>query len=641
MRLSAGLVGALAALLATGCSTSPSVKGILLITVDTTRADRIGAYGYERASTPTLDGLALEGSRFADAVSPVPVTLPSHASMFTGQYPPHHGVRYNGMFILPEAARTAAELLSEGGWRTGAVPAAFPVSRGTGIAQGFVDFLDIFEEAKAEGRELPVNAERKASEVTERATGWLQKDPSRRFFLWAHYFDPHWPYEPPFPYSSQFRDRPYDGEIAYMDAQIGRLFDAMKREGIWENTLVIVVGDHGEGLYDHGEKMHSSLVYQSTLHVPLIVKPPGKTRARVVDAPVSLADIGPTLLDYAGIAAFPDADGRSLRPLLEGTAIDSRPIYFETLAGSLVYGWSPLEGIRRNEWKYVRSTSPELFDLSADPAELDNRAPTDRERANDFDQQLTAMERHWEGGASSSAPLDAEALERLASLGYVGGNLVEARRGGPSPRDRIHLETAILAANRLMANRRHQEAFEAWRLILRDDPSNRYALENAAYAAARAGRPKEGFVHAAELTGRYPEYELGWVLYGDLHVSAGDVDSALRIYREGLVRHPASEPLSYRTSVALLVAGRFGEALELAERASSRKGSSPSFLIVEAAAEASQGRMDEAAGVLERAISAGYRDLDTLRSEPALSALRRVPRFETIVATIPDKPKSP
>ncbi len=629
-------VAGLLALLSILAGCGGEVEGVVLVSLDTTRADRIGCYGYEEAKTPILDMIAERGVRFAHAVAPVPVTTPSHASMFTGSYPPVHGVRYNGMFQLPESARTIAEVLSQAGWSTAAVVSAYPTSTVTGLSQGFQTYRDLFREKRSE--ELRRNAERKAAEVTDLALDWLRRRPKGPFFLWLHYFDPHWPYEPPFPHSAAFRGKPYDGEIAYVDAELKRVVDYLQEEGLWKRSLVLVVGDHGEGLYDHGEKMHSVLTYESTIRVPFLLHAPKVARGRVVEEPVTVADVAPTILDYAGRPVPDGLDGVSLRRVAEGGEAPKRTIYFESLAGSLVYGWSPIEGVRRGSWKYIAAASPELYDLASDPRETNNLLAREGERAQDMAAELHTLMARWTGTASGGdgavMAVDPETLERLRSLGYVGGNLTEAKRGGANPRDRIHLESAILQASDLSSADAHAEAMTIWEAILEEDPTNLYVLENAAASAAKLNRLDRATELATRLVDSYPEYGLGFVLLGEIHVKAGRLERALATFEEGLGRHPENDALRYRAVVALLHLGRPGEALRGCDEALAREGASPAFLVARAAALAKQGNVSGATSALEAAVSRGYRDADLLRTEPILEEVRRLPRFEEIVSRV-------
>jgi arylsulfatase A-like enzyme/Tfp pilus assembly protein PilF len=624
--------------LAVSCSgTTSGPEGILLITLDTTRADRLGCYGYGKAQTPNLDAFALENALFLDAMSPVPVTLPSHASMFTGEYPITHGVRYNGMFRLSEDSVTIAELLRDAGWATAAVAAAYPVKKATGLAQGFQLYRDPIEDKTEDKNKIP---ERKADEVSDIGIEWLRSRPDGPFFLWLHYFDPHDPYKPPFPYSSRHRGRPYDGEIAFTDFHVGRVFEELKAQGLWDDMLIVIAGDHGEGLYDHGEKLHSYLVYQSTQHVPLLIHTPGGADSRKVEAPVSIIDIAATILDYAGVPV-PEMTAETLRPYLEGERTDPRVQYFESLSGSLACGWSPLEGVRDGRWKYIRSVDPELYDLEEDPGEEVNLYEMEGDIADGLDALLEDVIRAGEETAvpadAREVPLDPEEMDRLAALGYIGGTMAPQRKQGASPRDLIHLESSFNYAGMLDRRGAHRESMPIWRNVLEADPDNRHALHNAARASMRLGMIGDALGYVGRLLEIYPEFQPGWVTLGEIHVSAGKYGDAAKAFREGLEQHPGESALTYRLAAALLAQGKVREAEEQALQALGREmdDAAASFRVILAVCQADRGEPELARESLQRAIREGYAKRGVLEEEPLVAPLRKVPGFEEIVATIP------
>jgi arylsulfatase A-like enzyme len=632
----------LALSLAAGCGGPPPTRGIVMISLDTTRADRLGCYGYDLAETPNLDALAEEGVVFLQAQAPVPVTLPTHSTMFTGTYPPRHGVRYNGMFRLQESSVTVAEVLRDAGWSTAGVPASYPLSTRTGIGQGFQIYDDMFAEPPEDGTQHDLTAERSAGEITEIGVDLLEQSRRVRFFLWLHYWDAHYPYQPPFPYSSSHRDRPYDGEIAYMDREIGKLFDALRELGLWDSTLVVVVGDHGEGLYDHNEKMHANLVYQSTMRVPLIVKPPGSARHREIEEPVSLADIAPTLLDFAGVAA-PETEGVSLKPAVFGERPPRRDIYFESLAGSLVYGWSRLQGVRSGPWKYVRSRTRELFDLQDDPSESRSIHDVESERAAEMERRLAALEAEWEedasSGAVSSTPLDQEELDALASLGYIGGVITEERDDAPDPRHLIHLEVEALAARREQAARDHHAVLARTERILAEDPNNRHALAMAGMASYQLEDLDQALGYVEHALERYPESLDIRLQLGNLLIAKGELGRALEVFRKGLDYAPDDAGLIYRIAAALYALDRVEEAREIIDPILVEPANDfPEFWVLRAACRAKQGDPDRALEDLRQAIEGGYTDRKTLETEVELEPLRAVPGFEELVSTLPEPP---
>ena len=414
-----------AALGLSGCGLLGSkAPNILLITLDTVRADRLGAYGYAAAQTPVLDELARRGVLFEAAFCQAPLTLPSHVSILTGTYPFFHGVRDNGYFLLSKRATTVAETLSnDAGYRTAAFISGYPLAARFGLNQGFGIYDDELTSGSEEHFGETVRVERLAAETTDRAAAWLEQLDQPPFFAWVHYFDPHSDYTPPEPFDQSFSDRPYDGEIAYVDRELGRLLEALRRLELEGSTIVAVIGDHGEGLDQHDETEHGLQVYDETIRIPLILTlPDGRWAGRRVEALVESIDLVPTLLELAGVEPARQVQGSSLVALLAGE-VDQvhEQIYSETFSPRLGFGACELESLRSQQWKYVRAPRPELYDLERDPSELDNLHASQRQRAAEFDDRLTRL-LTFRGGEALPGPvqtLDPEAQSKLASLGYL------------------------------------------------------------------------------------------------------------------------------------------------------------------------------------------------------------------------------
>jgi arylsulfatase A-like enzyme len=421
---------------------------VIIVTIDTLRADHCSGYGYARETTPNLDRLGREGVRFESAYAPMPTTAPSHASMFTSHYPTSHGVLKNG-FVLEPRFVTLAEVLTERGYDTAAFVAAYPVHHKMGFGQGFALFDDDFAGARStvpgkrwEGHDVSEGFDRRADEVSSRAIAWLEqrRTGERPFFLWVHFYDPHWPYVPPEVYRARFRNGAqagaedditlYDGEIAFADAKLGDLLDRLASTGLAANSLVIATSDHGEGLGQHGHRQHGLLVYEEAMRVPLAMRWPGHIpRGRVIAGPVELVDLTPTILDLIGVPATGvEPQGRSLAPLLLGreTADPARPVilqrrHFETRRVEERTVQGEKFAIRSGRWKYIEAPeegTKELYDLDADPKELENVA--DR-----FPTEVASLARElgtWKQAHASSAPeqtLSESDVEALKSLGYV------------------------------------------------------------------------------------------------------------------------------------------------------------------------------------------------------------------------------
>ena len=442
-RLQASLL--LLALVCAGCSQpqqqSPApapaavqARNLVLITIDTLRADRVGAYGYARARTPHIDALAARGVRFEHAFATAPITLPSHASLMTGRYPPGHGSRHNGIKV-DDKVPTLAKALSAAGFTSGAFVSAFPLDRRFGLNDGFAAYDD---KMPREGRKRAEN-ERAGRLTVDQAIAWLRltpPGPGNRLFLWVHLFEPHAPYGDP-KSGRPALDR-YDDEIAESDVQVGRVIEALGPEAA--SSLIVVAADHGEAFGEHGEVSHSLFVYDTTLRVPLIVAGPG-TRPVVVTSPVSLVDVAPTVLRLLGVTPF-DADGIDLAPSFGGAALAARELYAESFAPLLDFGWSPLRSLRRDSFKYIEAPKPELYNLSSDAGEASNIVAADahesrghaRARRAIFARRPQCVSRAGAGSRGSCAVAGAWLLvgyERLWN-GDATGSQRQGRDCGPA-----------------------------------------------------------------------------------------------------------------------------------------------------------------------------------------------------------------
>ncbi len=454
-------------------------RSIVLVTIDTLRVDRLGSYGSARGLTPALDRFASHAVRFGAAITQAPLTVPAHATILTGLHPARHGVRTNDGFRLDPRVPTLAEAMRARGYATGAFIGGYPLRAATGLARGFDRYDEEFlRQAGA--------VERPADAVAQAALTWLDAQHSRPVFAWLHLFDPHSPYTPPAPYAAAYPGAPYDGEIAYTDAAIGRFFDGLRQRDRWSTALVIVVADHGESLGEHGERTHGTFLYDSTIRVPLIVKRPGPDAdARLVEAPVETADLAPTIAALAG-ATLPSADGRSLVPLLDGAAGDlERPAYAESYYQNVLLGWSPLRAVRTARWKFVEAPRPELYDLDADPGERHNAIESRAALAAGLQKALPPQS----DVATATPSMDAhDSAERLRALGYVAGATVPtAATRAVDPKDRVevwaNIEDGIDAATGDPSAARR---FFTRALAL--DPGNGLAMKYLADLDFRAGR---------------------------------------------------------------------------------------------------------------------------------------------------------
>jgi len=401
------------------------VPNIILISIDTCRADYLSCYGYPRKVTPSIDGVADQAVRFEHAITPVPLTLPAHCSMLTGTIPPYHGVHGNTDYQLGGSNITLAEILHDHGYRTAAFVSAFVLDGKFGLDQGFDYYNDQFEE---EHKYLQI-AERRGQEVTRLTNAWLEQNRHERFFLFLHYFDPHADYRPPEPFASTFNNSPYAGEIAYADHCIGEVIEKLKELGVYDSSLIIITADHGEGLGEHSEGEHGFFIYQSTVRVPLIIKPPHCRKARKISAQAALLDIVPTVLGFLDIPTPSYLHGKDLCGYFESNnaSIETRHIYCESLYPT-IHGCNPLRGVVSDCWKYIWTSEPELYNLVQDPCELNNLVSEEKTRAGNLRNRLKhilAVQSHTEQ-LDSKLDLDAQSRARLESLGYVGGRMKDS-----------------------------------------------------------------------------------------------------------------------------------------------------------------------------------------------------------------------
>ncbi|MFO0981341.1 MAG: sulfatase [Planctomycetota bacterium] len=401
-------IGAHAALwlLTVACSAHERPPSILLVTIDTARADAFGAYG-GKASTPTFDALAQNGVLFTRAATPVPITHPAHTSLLTGLYPARHGVRDNGLFTLDDHALTLAEILQARGYDTAAFVSAVVLARGFGLAQGFAHYDDAGLSA--------THLERPAGETVAAAVAHLRAARTERpFFCWVHLYDPHFPYQPPEPFAARFHDQPYLGEVSYADAETDRLIVAARARD--PSTVIVITADHGEGLGEHGEATHGIFLYQSTMRVPLVIAGGSLPRGQRCEHLVSLLDVAPTLCEVAGAEIPGGLDGRSLVRELHGGAADDPPLALETMLPYLSYGWSALHALVRNQVKVIAAPRPELYDLARDPHEQHDLAA---ERAAQLAAGLRAIAAARAALKPQTASPYAAAQQALQKLGYV------------------------------------------------------------------------------------------------------------------------------------------------------------------------------------------------------------------------------
>ena len=465
----------------TSLTSAPEELNVILITIDTLRADRIGAYGSDRVATPNMDRLADEGILFTNAASTVPFTLPAHSSIMTGSYPPHHGVRENVGYVLGSSLPTLAEEMSASGRSTAGFVSAFVLDARWGIGRGFDTYFDEFDLEENESANLG-SVQRDGADTISEAVRWLDTSPAQPLFLWLHLYDAHDPYEPIEPYRSQYPNRPYEGEVAYTEFQTGEFRSALEERDLLENSLLILTSDHGEGLGQHREGFHGFFIYDSTVHVPLMIRLPGQEGAgRVVDEAVSHVDLMPTILEVVGRPIPEQAQGQSLVPLIRGTTKGEfeSAIYSESMYPLLHYGWAPLRSLRKGHYKFIDSPQPELYNLRADPLEQNNILLDERRTSRELKDELDRMVEQLKSDEPATvepAELDEETLLQLQALGYMagsGGIDVDEENAWDraDPKERIGLHQLVMSAQSELAKERTEEAKLKLQDVLATDTS--------------------------------------------------------------------------------------------------------------------------------------------------------------------------
>ena len=580
-------------------------RNLLLLTLDTTRADRIGCYGGADAATPILDRLAARGVRYDQATTPSPLTLPAHVSLMTSSHPAEHGVHANGDYRFGGARPTLAEVLAGQQYRTAAFVSSFVLDRQFGLSRGFRVYDQPSAPAATGAAPAPAAAlERSAALTTTKASAWLRAEGRTPFFLWVHYFDPHDPYEPPPPFAERFGDDPYAGEIAFMDAEIGRLLGVLEQLELAGDTLVVVVGDHGEGLGQHDEESHGVFLYESTLRVPLIMALPGELgEGEVVRAPVSTIDVAPTVLDLLGVTPPPGLGGRSLRDDSDPTA----EIFSETRYPLLSYGYSPLRALRRGPWKYIDGPAPELYHLEDDPDETQNRVERDAAIAAELRAQLRQRAADM---AAASPPPDVpagDAAAELMSLGYLAGGAVAETAGGtadrnrPDPKSRVSVIRQVEEGMRRLRVGEHAEAAWIFEDVTAMDADNFGAWLALGQTRLRLGQVAEGREALEQALRLRSDSRPVLEALAEATFALGDFDASIGHSRSLLAAWPGEASAHQRLGMALGKQGaweaarpHFARVIELAP------DNAQAYLLL-ASAEAVLGRPQAVGPLVEQA----------------------------------------
>jgi arylsulfatase A-like enzyme/Tfp pilus assembly protein PilF len=464
-----------------------ATQNVLLVSIDTLRADRVGAYGYQKAKTPAMDSLARRGVLFKNTVAPAPFTLPSHVSLMTGLIPPMHGVQDNGGFYLNSKIVTLAELLKSQGYNTGAFVGAFPLDSRFGLNQGF----DIYDDGYPTSNNINELSmpERTAGSVADSTLTWLEKHKNSKWFAWVHFYDPHFPYQPPEPFSNSFQN-PYDGEVAYADSQLARLLEFLNKSGLEDKTLVIVTSDHGESLGEHKEETHGIFCYESTLRIPLIIAP---FKPAAVDTRVRLIDVFPTILELGKMKSAGKVQGTSLVKYLDGQKGGSpQDSYFEALSMYFNAQWAPVKGFYSKNFKYIDLPVPELYDLNKDPAEKQNLC-ADSSLCKTWTGRFQLNYKDFLKTATPSGEIDQETIEQLKALGYVTGSWTPIKdkqfTAKEDPKNLIEFHNRVDSALSFYKKGYDLKALEILENVIEEKPDYSIAYMHASFIRGAGGFP--------------------------------------------------------------------------------------------------------------------------------------------------------
>jgi choline-sulfatase len=592
-------------------SRGPAHRNVLLITIDTLRWDRLGSYGATLKATPVLDRLAEGGARFETAIAHAPLTAPSHASILTGLTPLRHGIRDNGAFVLSPSITTLASSFRNAGYATAAFVSGFPLDRRFGFASGFQTYDDRLPGSSAPGR--AAYTERRADETTTHVLTWLHSQQSTAtsssspatvpWFLWVHYFDPHAAYDPP----PKWRERmptPYDGEVAFVDEQIGRVLARLNELRLDTNTVIAVTADHGESLGEHGEETHGVFIYDSTLRVPLIVAGPGVSSGIVANVVARGIDLMPTLLDLADLRVPEGIDGRSLRPALEVRPMPDAPAYIESLLSERQFGWAPLRGLRDARWKYIDAPEPELYDVLEDAAETKNRAADAPHRMETLAHELDERAQATPTPEAQRPRLasDRESAERLRALGYVSGSTPPRTGSRRNPKSGIALINRLERGIALVRSD-PRRAVEELRAVLAEDPGVAVARSQLAVALAALGDYDNAIEQLRILTADRSASAEDLLLLSEAHRAAGHTQDAREALRQAAALDPQSPEVVLTEARTFMIARDFDQAASAFSRALTLSPENVEALIGLGEIDMVKGDLSAASTHFERALS--------------------------------------
>ncbi|MGB8953296.1 MAG: sulfatase-like hydrolase/transferase [Candidatus Aminicenantales bacterium] len=505
---------------------------VILITIDTLRSDRLSCYSDTYAQTPNLDLLAQEGVVFESCISQTPLTLPAHTTILSGTYPLYHQVRDNGGFVVPQKLTLLSEILSQHDYATSAFVAAYVLHSKWGLNRGFDIYSDTFKDESGDRVISLVEIQKRANEVLQDASAWLVQKKDSKFFCWIHLYDPHAPYDPPSPFKEKYTDRPYEGEVAYTDEELGKFFAFLKKEGLWNNTLIVVTGDHGESLWEHEEETHGFFVYDSAVWVPLVIKAPVVFPVKRIKNVVEHVDVAPTILEILDIPAPESMQGKSLLSLMwakEKNWPDTA--YTETYYPRLHFGWSELSAMYHQNWKFIMAPNEEFYDLSKDKAEKENLVRSGDGQMNKMKvllQKLITEKSRQALSQEANQKLDRESIKKLAALGYISSfSDVDQKKDMADPKDKIKVHNDLNDAKQLYLEKKYDTAVDVVKKILAQDPhiiDAHMFLGNLYFSQNRFQEACSSF---QEVLQRKPDYNFAMINVLNCLINTGELDKAV------------------------------------------------------------------------------------------------------------------
>ncbi len=547
-------------------SASPPLRplNVVIITIDTLRPDHLRCYGYGKIETPTLDRIAQSGVLFENGVTQTPLTPPSHASIFTGLNPPTHKVRNTGGFVLSPSTPTLASLLQQRGWDTAAFVSSAVLKKRFGFDHGFAVYDDQMPQPGSR-QEFLEDAERRAGDTVDHAVQWLDGRTDKPFFLWVHLYDPHAPYDPPSPFHEQYKDRLYDGEIAYADHELGRLMEHLRHKSPPEKTLVAALSDHGESLGEHGEFAHGVFLYDATLRIAFLLSGAGLPAGMRIKPQARTIDLLPTILELTGVPAPAGIEGASLVPFFSGNSALTAVSYAETLYPKINLGWAELRGIRTNQWKYIRAPRPELYDLSLDPGETSNVLAEHPSEVRKLEAKLAAVTGSAGSEKVETTQMDEHTLAQLKSLGYTSGfasRSYDLNGQGADPKDRVAILKMMNDAERPKSGLSPARRIELMQEAVRLDPSNPLLYYSLGAQLEKSGRYDEAMklYRAALQQGIDKGHGRLHSRLGDLLVRAGRKAEAIPEYEQSVRMNPTDVVTAGNLATAYMQLGRLEDA---------------------------------------------------------------------------------